>query len=104
MEEDHLSHDKLIKNTYYRNMKKIIILISAFILINNITFAAGGDSGNSTTKISMYDEAVKLIKRAGKLEKKKLGKTIRKPSKKEVISPDFPLIQIRKSLKSQSEQ
>ena len=51
-------------------MKKIIILISVFILINNITFAAGGDSGSSTTKVSMYDEAVKLIKRAGKLEKK----------------------------------
>ena len=51
-------------------MKKIIILISAFILINNLALAAGGDSGSSSTKVSMYDEAVKLIKRAGKLEKK----------------------------------
>jgi len=51
-------------------MKKIIILISAFILINNLVLAAGGDSGSSSTKVSMYDEAVKLIKRAGKLEKK----------------------------------
>ena len=51
-------------------MKKIIVLVSAFILINNITLAAGGDSGSSSTKASMYDEAVKLIKRAGKLERK----------------------------------
>ena len=51
-------------------MKKIIILVSAFILINNITLAAGGDGGSSSTKASMYDEAVNLIKRAGKLEKK----------------------------------
>ena len=51
-------------------MKKLIILVSAFIFINNVTLAAGGDSGSSTTKASMYDEAVKLIKRAGKLEKK----------------------------------
>ena len=51
-------------------MKKITILISTFILINNLVLAAGGDSGSSSTKVSMYDEAVKLIKRAGKLEKK----------------------------------
>ena len=51
-------------------MKKIIIFISAIILFNNLALAAGGDSGSSSTKASMYDEAVKLIKRAGKLEKK----------------------------------
>ena len=51
-------------------MKKNIILISAVILFNNLALAAGGDSGSSSTKVSMYDEAVKLIKRAGKLEKK----------------------------------
>ena len=51
-------------------MKKILILISVFFLINNFAFAAGGDSSSSSTKASMYDEAVKLIKRAGKLEKK----------------------------------
>ena len=50
-------------------MKKILIIASAFILICNLAFAAGGDSGSSK-KASMYDEAVKLIKRAGKLEKK----------------------------------
>ena len=70
MEEDHLSHDNFKKNYYLIIMKKIIILISAFILFNSLALAAGGDSGSSSTKASMYDEAVKLIKRAGKLEKK----------------------------------
>ncbi len=51
-------------------MKKILIILISFYLINNFALAAGGDSGGSTSKISMYDEAVKLIKRAGKLEKK----------------------------------
>ena len=51
-------------------MKKILTLVSTFILICNLAFAAGGDSGSSSKKASMYDEAVKLIKRAGKLEKK----------------------------------
>ena len=51
-------------------MKKILIILISFFLINNFALAAGGDSGGSSSKISMYDEAVKLIKRAGKLEKK----------------------------------
>ena len=51
-------------------MKKILIIFISFFLINNFAFAAGGDSGGSSSKVSMYDEAVKLIKRAGKLEKK----------------------------------
>ena len=51
-------------------MKKILIIIISFLFINNFAFAAGGDSGGSSSKVSMYDEAVKLIKRAGKLEKK----------------------------------
>ena len=100
MEEDHLSHDKQKKNSYYHNMKKIIILVSALILINNLTLAAGGDSGSSTTKVSMYDEAVKLIKRAGKLEKKdntdkavKLYKQafnkLEKANKKDKNNPDI---------------
>ena len=51
-------------------MKKILIILISFFLINNFALAAGGDSGGSSSKVSMYDEAVKLIKRAGKLEKK----------------------------------
>ena len=51
-------------------MKKILIILISFYLLNNFALAAGGDSGESSSKASMYDEAVKLIKRAGKLEKK----------------------------------
>ena len=51
-------------------MKKILIILISFYLINTFALAAGGDSGGSSSKVSMYDEAVKLIKRAGKLEKK----------------------------------
>ena len=55
-------------------MKKILILISS-ILISTSLMAAGGDgggssSGNGNSKASLYDDAVKLVKRAGKLEKK----------------------------------
>ena len=62
-------------------MKRIVILISTFLLISNIALAAGGDSGGSSSggsgdsKTSLYKEAVSLVKRAGKLEKKeKQGK------------------------------
>ncbi len=100
MEEDHLSHDNFKKKYYLTNMKKIIILISAFILINNLALAAGGDSGSSSTKVSMYDEAVKLIKRAGKLEKKEKTdkavklykeafKKLEKADKKDKDNPDI---------------
>ena len=37
--------------------------------------AAGGDSGGSSSKVSLYDDAVKLVKRAGKLEKKENSET-----------------------------
>ena len=49
-------------------MKKIFILIFS-ILLSTSSFAAGGDSGGSS-EASLYDDAVKLVKRAGKLEKK----------------------------------
>ena len=55
-------------------MKKILILISS-ILFSTSLMAAGGDgggssSGNGDSKVSLYDDAVKLVKRAGKLEKR----------------------------------
>ena len=100
MGEDHLSHDNFKNNYYLVGMKKIVILISTLILINNLALAAGGDSGSSSTKISMYDEAVKLIKRAGKLEKKnKTDKAVKlykeafsklqKANKKDKDNPDI---------------
>ncbi len=49
-------------------MKKIYILIFS-ILMSTSSFAAGGDGGGSS-EASLYDDAVKLVKRAGKLEKK----------------------------------
>ena len=60
-------------------MKKIFVLL--FVLsLNNHVFGAGGDGGGSgnesssggeTSATSLYDQSVKLVKRAGKLEKKK---------------------------------
>jgi tetratricopeptide (TPR) repeat protein len=53
-------------------MKQILILISS-ILISTSLMAAGGDGGGTdsgNSKVSLYDDAVKLVKRAGKLEKK----------------------------------
>ena len=58
-------------------MKKILVLfISIFLSLN--AFAAGGDGGGSSgsgggsshSNDSMYDQGIKLVKRAGKLEKK----------------------------------
>jgi len=49
-------------------MYKIALIISALLICSNV-FAAGGDGGSSS-KTSMYDEGLKLVKRAGKLEKK----------------------------------
>jgi len=51
-------------------MKKFLSLLFAILLVNNLALAAGGDSGSSSVKASNYDEAIKLVKRAGKLEKK----------------------------------
>ena len=56
-------------------MKKITVLFLSLILTTSL-FAAGGDGGGSSSgddshsKVSLYDDAVKLVKRAGKLEKK----------------------------------
>ena len=50
-------------------MKKILILL--FVLsLNNHVFAAGSDNSSDTSETALYDKAVKLVKRAGKLEKK----------------------------------
>ena len=51
-------------------MKRILILL--FVLsFNNYALGAGSDSSSdSSSETSLYDAAVKLVKRAGKLEKK----------------------------------
>ena len=62
-------------------MKIIFSIILAFF-INTQLFAAGSDSSGSSSsddrKVSLYDEAVKLIKRAGKLEKKEKNEKAKK--------------------------
>ena len=50
-------------------MKKFLVLLFALSLNNHI-FAAGSDSSSDTSETALYDKAVKLVKRAGKLEKK----------------------------------
>ena len=54
-------------------MKKISVLLISLFLSTSL-MAAGSDSsssgGSETSKESLYDDAVKLVKRAGKLEKK----------------------------------
>ena len=50
-------------------MKNIFVLVLS-LLLSTTLMAAGGDSGGSSSKVSLYDDAVKLVKRAGKLEKK----------------------------------
>ena len=52
-------------------MKKIATLLFTIFLSTSL-MAAGSDSssGNESSKMSLYEDAVKLVKRAGKLEKK----------------------------------
>ena len=70
-------------------MKKIIVIISALFLISNLALAAGSDSdsssggasssgGSGDSKTSLYKEAVGLVKRAGKLEKKEKNEKAKK--------------------------
>ena len=79
-------------------MKKIYIIIFSLLLSSN-SFAAGSDGGSSSDA-SLYDDAVKLVKRAGKLEKKeKLDKAnklysqafskLEKALKKDKKNPDI---------------
>ena len=57
-------------------MKKILILL--FVLsLNNHAFGAGSDSSD-TSETALYDQAVKLVKRAGKFEKKDKGEKAKK--------------------------
>tara|TARA_B000000557_G_C20679351_1_gene402443 strand:+ start:219 stop:701 length:483 start_codon:yes stop_codon:yes gene_type:complete len=49
-------------------MRKIFVIIISLLMTSTL-FAAGGDGGGSSDA-SLYDEAVKLVKRAGKLERK----------------------------------
>ena len=51
-------------------MKNLIIAIFSLLLSTSL-FAAGSDSSSSSSnETSLYEDAIKLVKRAGKLEKK----------------------------------
>ena len=52
-------------------MKNLLIIVFTLLLSSSL-MAAGSDSssGSSSDKESLYEDAVKLVKRAGKLEKK----------------------------------
>ncbi len=50
-------------------MKFFSILLTAVFLSTSL-MAAGSDSSGDSSKDSLYEDAVKLVKRAGKLEKK----------------------------------
>ena len=58
-------------------MKKFLVLLLALCL-NNYAFGAGSDSSSDTSETALYDQAVKLVKRAGKLEKKNKGEKAKK--------------------------
>ena len=75
----------------------MILIIT--VLMSSTLFAAGGDGGGSSDA-SLYDEAVKLVKRAGNLERKeKLDKAkklysqaftkLEKAYKKDTNNPDI---------------
>jgi tetratricopeptide (TPR) repeat protein len=51
-------------------MKKILILLFALSLNSHVFGAGSDDSSSETSETALYDQAVKLVKRAGKLEKK----------------------------------
>ena len=58
---------------------KNLIIITFSILISTSLFAAGSDSSSSSSgETSLYEDAVKLVKRAGKLEKKEKTKKAKK--------------------------
>ena len=70
MEEDHLSHNNFTKNHYVGHMKNIFVILISFLLSTSLMAAGSDSSSSSSSETSLYDDAVKLVKRAGKLEKK----------------------------------
>ena len=76
-------------------MRYLFIILISFILSTSL-MAAGSDSSSDSSKVSLYDDAVKLVKRAGKMEKKE------KPDKaKKLYSQAFK--KLEKALKSDKE-
>ena len=51
-------------------MNKFTILLVSLLLSTHLMAAGSDSSSGDSSKDSLYDDAVKLVKRAGKLEKK----------------------------------
>ena len=51
-------------------MKNILILLLTFFLSTSLMAAGSDSSSSSSSETSLYEDAVKLVKRAGKLENK----------------------------------
>ena len=58
-------------------MRKILVFLFIISLNNNV-LGAGNDSSSDTSYSALYDQAVKLVKKAGKLEKKDKGEKAKK--------------------------
>ena len=51
-------------------MKRLFIILISLTISTNLIAAGSDSSSSSSSETSLYDSAVKLVKRAGKLEKK----------------------------------
>ena len=51
-------------------MKKILVIVLSLFLSSSLMAAGSDSSSGDSSRNSLYDDAVKLVKRAGKLEKK----------------------------------
>ena len=51
-------------------MKKLFIILTSLIISSSLMAAGSDSSSSSSSETSLYEDAVKLVKRAGKFEKK----------------------------------
>ena len=51
-------------------MKKLFIILTSLIISSSLMAAGSDNSSSSSSETSLYEDAVKLVKRAGKFEKK----------------------------------
>ena len=51
-------------------MKKLFIILTSLIISSSLMAAGSDSSSSSSNETSLYEDAVKLVKRAGKFEKK----------------------------------
>ena len=59
-------------------MKKLFIILTSLIISSSLMAAGSDSSSSSSNETSLYEDAVKLVKRAGKFEKKEKNKKAKK--------------------------